>query len=56
MGYECVGWFILVSCQSIVTGLTTSWDSLNFKQIQFDLNRRTFNVAEFLILTDRNRN
>jgi hypothetical protein len=44
-----------VWCQSIETGLTTSSDSLNFTSIQFSLNRRTCNVAEFLIFTDMNR-
>ena len=56
MGYECAGWGILVRCQSIVIGLTTSSYSLNLTQIQFGLNRRTYNVAELLIFTDRNRN
>ena len=52
MGYDCVGWGSLERCQSIATLLTTSSDSLNFAQIQFGLNRRTCNVAEFLIFTD----
>ena len=56
MGYECVGWGTLVRCQSFVTGFNTSSDSLNFTQIQFGLHRRTCNVAECLIFTDRNRN
>jgi hypothetical protein len=55
MEYDCVGWGILMRCQSIVTGLNTFSDSLNFTPIQFSLKRRTCNVAELLIFTDRNR-
>ena len=55
VGYDCVGWITLMRCQSIVTGLTTSSDNLNFTPIQFSLNIRTCNVALFLIFTDKNR-
>jgi hypothetical protein len=54
-GMIAIGWGTLVRCQSIVTGFTAPSDSLNFTPIQFSLSRRTCNVAEFLIFTDRSR-
>ena len=54
VGHDGCWWVPLVPCQSIMTGLPTHSDGLNFTPIQFSPNR-TCNVTEFLIFTDSNR-